>query len=634
MTGVTPDPMEANFGSIPLIVGVTGHRDLRIEDAPALEEKVRAIFHQLRTALPNTPVVLLTPLAEGADRLVARVALEMDARLQVSLPMPRALYETDFATANSRAEFEELSAQAAYTVEMPLAAGEAEVRQPGQARNRQYDAVGEFIARHSQILIALWDGVPSDKTGGTADIVRWRLHELPQETASRLYPPDPVRSGPVYHVVTPRQSGAAPSDAFQVRRLLPECGPDEPRKPDVGSNDWERVKGEAKELYGGIDGFNKEASGLDSEGREAVALSRCYLFPDDQAARLSAGLRFTRECFALADVLAVRFGHKTLWSHRLIYLFVFLAVVTYEVCGHLLGMQALGLLLYPLILGVAGAIYFRAVRINDFQNNYHDYRALAEGLRVQFFWRLGGLNESVEEHYLRRQRRELHWVRRGLRIAWAVQGGGIPAADELLTPQAQDLLVSHWVDDQHAFFKRKANEEEKVERLYKLAIWGLLVVGLSLSLVIGLVLLNPKMFGGEVEHWVESDKHWEGILLFSTSLPMLTAALLHAYRKAIALGSHVKQYHVMVRLFENAQNRVKALADRRRLAEEHSAELKALVIELGNGAPVENGDWIVLNRDRPLEVPTGAELVPADRSLIACQIARRRSRVATGDGRC
>lgn len=92
--------------ALPLVLGITGHRDLREEDREALEAFVGGVFTDLRARYPRTPLTLLSPLAEGADRLAARVALESGVRLIVPLPMPRELYERDFPT--SRAEFDRL----------------------------------------------------------------------------------------------------------------------------------------------------------------------------------------------------------------------------------------------------------------------------------------------------------------------------------------------------------------------------------------------------------------------------------------------------------------------------------------------------------------------------------------------
>src|SRR5258708_13261016 len=80
----------------PLVIGVTGHRDLLAEDLEPLENKVRESLRSLQTQYPSTPIILLSPLAEGADRLAARVALEIGARLIVPLPMARSAYEQDF----------------------------------------------------------------------------------------------------------------------------------------------------------------------------------------------------------------------------------------------------------------------------------------------------------------------------------------------------------------------------------------------------------------------------------------------------------------------------------------------------------------------------------------------------------
>src|SRR5438128_12320154 len=95
-------------GAIPLLVGVTGHRNLRGQDIPSLEQRVREVFQEYQTRYPHTPLILLSPLAEGADRLVGRVALEMGIRVRVPVPMPLAPYVNAFTVPASRAAFERL----------------------------------------------------------------------------------------------------------------------------------------------------------------------------------------------------------------------------------------------------------------------------------------------------------------------------------------------------------------------------------------------------------------------------------------------------------------------------------------------------------------------------------------------
>ncbi|HYG56481.1 MAG TPA: hypothetical protein VD902_00140, partial [Symbiobacteriaceae bacterium] len=117
-------------GRIPLILGITGHRDLRPEDVPMLEARIAGIIKELQADFPNTPLLLLSPLAEGADRLVARVAVTMGVGLVVPLPMPQSEYECDFqghdSTEENEAsllEFRTLLGQADLCFELPFAAG-------------------------------------------------------------------------------------------------------------------------------------------------------------------------------------------------------------------------------------------------------------------------------------------------------------------------------------------------------------------------------------------------------------------------------------------------------------------------------------------------------------------------------
>src|SRR5436309_282986 len=85
---------DTSSGRIPfrLRVGVTGHRLLVHEDE--LGVRVREALERIRQQAPSsdsTPlrIGVVSPLAEGADRLVAYAAIEDDAAtLEVPLPLP------------------------------------------------------------------------------------------------------------------------------------------------------------------------------------------------------------------------------------------------------------------------------------------------------------------------------------------------------------------------------------------------------------------------------------------------------------------------------------------------------------------------------------------------------------------
>ena len=58
--------------TIPVIIGVTGHRAIREQDRPALTAAVKAELEKLRALCPHSPLVMLNSLAAGADLLALR----------------------------------------------------------------------------------------------------------------------------------------------------------------------------------------------------------------------------------------------------------------------------------------------------------------------------------------------------------------------------------------------------------------------------------------------------------------------------------------------------------------------------------------------------------------------------------
>jgi len=211
-----PDPRY-----VPLVVGVAGHRDLsHSAGGPGLEQlrqSVREAFEALRGKHRATPLVLLSSLADGADRLVAWIALELQICLVVPLPMPEPKYEATFRDDASIAEFRELCKHAArvFVVGDPSSA-DAEAG---------YEQVGAYIARNCHVLVALWDGARTEKRGGTAQVVRFLREGVPAHL-------DPGRSllnspatGPVCHINLPRTAQAVEPNAEPIRWLDPAGTP-------------------------------------------------------------------------------------------------------------------------------------------------------------------------------------------------------------------------------------------------------------------------------------------------------------------------------------------------------------------------------------------------------------------------
>ena len=213
--------MEPHFAPLPLVIGVTGHRDLRDQDIAALEAAVDGIFRRLeadyRTERGPTPIIVLSSLAEGADQLVARVARQHGAQLIAPMPMPIAEYRHDFEHGIKPDAAQEFDAWLELPVPkpvVPFTPGNSieAVRDRREKRSEQYRASGIVIVRHCDILIALWDGRDEGKlVGGTAEIVDFKRHGIAHgESFESRASLDAPEIGPVIRVVTPRMTSTEP----------------------------------------------------------------------------------------------------------------------------------------------------------------------------------------------------------------------------------------------------------------------------------------------------------------------------------------------------------------------------------------------------------------------------------------
>ena len=104
--------------ALPYVIAVTGHRDLDESQRDHLKREFSAVLELVLAALPNTPVRVLSALADGADRAFAEATLELRIRLArgpdgaeaerlslaAPLPMPRQQFFETFGVPVSTGE--------------------------------------------------------------------------------------------------------------------------------------------------------------------------------------------------------------------------------------------------------------------------------------------------------------------------------------------------------------------------------------------------------------------------------------------------------------------------------------------------------------------------------------------------
>lgn len=154
----------------PIFIGVTGHRlnVLAPRRAKSLATELRNVLGAVSRRHANRTIII-SALAEGADRLAAHAALALGLGLDVLLPFPRDLYRQDFSQSRSLAEFDQLLGRAVHITEMDQTRGsEADDA-------RAYAACGAAMVVQSHLLVAVWDGKPARGQGGTAEVIDMTL---------------------------------------------------------------------------------------------------------------------------------------------------------------------------------------------------------------------------------------------------------------------------------------------------------------------------------------------------------------------------------------------------------------------------------------------------------------------------
>jgi hypothetical protein len=223
-----------------------------------------------------------------------------------------------------------------------------------------------------------------------------------------------------------------------------------------------------------------------------------------------------------------------------------------------------------------------------------DYRAIAEGLRVRFFWKLAAIRDSVADHYLGKQRSELDWIRNGFR-GWRME-------DELEVGETEDsaaldeqsrgeknnrlgFVRKYWIDHQQEYFSRTAKRSLKKSEDIELIGW--ICIGVVMSL--GLVFFWPEVRRCDV---------YLGPVAIALEAFLALAAISHHFNNRMAYEEYAKQYERMASLFARGSELLGNFLERGDT--ENAARCVKLV---GCEALTENGDWVLLRRERPLEVP-------------------------------
>ena len=527
--------------SVPVVVGVTGHRILREEDRSTLRQAVRTELKKLQALCPHSPLVMLTSLAEGSDLLCADAAAELNIPLIAVLPREQADYRRDFSEPALQ-RFAEHYARAEQAFVAPITEKEPN---DSDGRDFRFRQAGIYIAAHCHVLLALWDGGPGTEAAcGTAEAVGFMLRGdyCPAEGM-------PIRnegSGAVIHIFTPRGEHAGEAagtvhvlgDELQLLELL--------RKTD----DFNRCLKKAGP---------EEHPWLPEDSAEDPIL-RCMQSVGTAASRVSR--RFAGKYRRILALLAAFCGLLTLFF------------LLYDE-AQLIWM----ILLCGILLLAAWSCRFYALR-TDCHRRSLEFRVLSESLRVQSCLRYAG--SAAEASGL------LSWTLRD-EIPW------VPAALCALSigrpPEKCHDIRTCWAESQREYHGSAGDSSGKKlmlsERTLKIALGlsiGLYLLGVAYELLCGGLIFRPVIPLANME----SGRTVLKILIGTLSAVTLFTA---DYYGKLSLSRATSDHRKMERFYQ----RMADVLDRRGQTEE---VLSALARE----ELTENAGWFSYQKDNTPDI--------------------------------
>jgi hypothetical protein len=617
-----------------LRVGITGTRVLPQDERQrqVLRDNVAAVLRSVRQevtriaadpraqqayAIKPPVLVLVSPLAEGADRLVADIATSPDHgyALRVAMPFQQDNYEADFLSKDgppdSLSEFRTLLARAASVLQ--LDGGRDDPQHDRYDEARSYEAVGRFVVRNCDLVIAIWDGKPGKGRGGTADTVQfsadfgpavWWIH------AERDQPPVWIADAQDLRYPKPDNDAAAKLRAYLEHLILPpEYKP--PRQKtvpwiehiaDIGYRPasplrrWFEEQNPHRPWWAHAHRLLlKRAAGCyeppwddashPEENKVAAVWHNLYALPDQCAADNAARYRSVYvQVFALASLAlicaAISLSVPGFFEHWHI-----LAERGWHIVKQLATFAELVVLLIILWLVVTNIRY-------DWHQCWIDYRLLAELYRKQqalavLGWSLSGravraLVEQQEETG-------------GDRAAWVVwlfaamvRAAPVPTGvlNYMVLERARRIVLRDLVNEQITYHKGRFTQNERAEEFF--VKWGERLFALVIIIVV------IKLF---LLFWPGADL-WTTVLgLAAAVVPTLAAASV-GVRAYAELELLARQSHTMLSAMELGRRRIENIDLTRPLA---SQELGTEVYEVAIAMLQDVQGWVRLFRVKLVE---------------------------------
>lgn len=559
--------------AIPFIVAISGHRDPRAPED--VMQRCREVFQFVQEKSPNTPKILLSGMAEGADQIAAKVAIEMGWQVVAVLPMPYEDYQNDF-DGIAQMHLAQLLEGCKQVIELPLVDPEQVDSDVSEPRQQQYRNLGVFMIRHAQLMVLCWDGDDSLQAlpGGTLEVGRCCKVGVAHESASVL---KPLRTVDTVWIPTPRLSQPESATKAAAQHKLPyEC-----------NTAWYTTL----KL---INRFNTTTKSQKPVFQKQKKQSKDWLLgTETHSPKLNEQFGPQLDVYAQADAISMfqqTLRNKVVGTIIIALFFALLAQGIYS--GPIMALSYL--VIHVALLGIGWGVYHWFFKVKQLDTHYLDYRALAEGLRVQLFWQLHGIQDCVADHYLHSCNREVYWISESIRNL-KLYNGYCGDVDE----QSHSLTRKQWIEGQRNYFlgeiaskSGKAYQHKLKAQKARNQVKSFLVIGVLLTLItLGLhgFSLGENLIDQALVPATDTLSAWINYLLLAIMFSFGLSAGTAMYAEIQGHEERAASYLFTGNQFDVALGRYDA-------AEGDRQTQDAIVLELGKEALSENANWLINHR--------------------------------------
>lgn len=574
------------FDKIPIVLGVTGHRNIVKDDYPQITQAVENGFMQVleltKSGKGQTPLVLLTGLAQGADMLVTDVAIKLGVPYVAVLPCELDEFKLSFDDTEALCKLDGYIADALDVVIAGDIEGDFQRQQQyGQTQESyRYRQVGVYIAERSHVLFGLWDGkLPKSRFGcGTAEVIDFAINEsfVKKNVGHRFGALDDATA---LWIKCRRQGDGSECDVTS-KYILPNV--------DVGADNSlseQAVERFNYKLFDEMPAAVADTIRKTAEYNDAETPGGGYGLLSDLS-ELSPYQQRLHRHYIKSDLLSVNAKNaftKLLLAMSVLGSLLAFMFMLYDESGYIF-------LSIPCVL-IVGVIVF--VYVYNGKSAVHrkhvEYRALSETLRTQFYVSACGVTCDISDYYTWAQRNDCIWI---YKAVMALSVGNIQNKRQNLDA-VKDTWISIDKGQYRYHHKKKTSRMPKIRRrdiISKALLGGTLALYFAIFVIEVLTMCKVTTFFDTAIG--VNEMTWRNVAQVCFGVLTMVSLLITSYFGKLSEERQFADNAKMERLYLSACSKWDV----------DSEHFEELVVAIAREEIIENGIWLSYMTDNDLEI--------------------------------